>query len=98
MTTGIGKASATGAANCGGKLFGDRGYISQALFDRLYQQGIIGDPAAADMRNVLMDMQAKLLLRKRAVIESVNDFLKNICQVDTAGTGAWLIFWSIYSA
>jgi hypothetical protein len=34
------------------------------------------------MKNVLMDMTDKLLLRKRAVIESVNDFLKNICQVE----------------
>jgi hypothetical protein len=34
------------------------------------------------MKNVLMDMNAKLLLRKRAVIESVHDFLKNICQVE----------------
>jgi hypothetical protein len=29
-----------------------------------------------------MDMKDKLLLHKRAVIESVNDFLKNICQVE----------------
>jgi hypothetical protein len=34
------------------------------------------------MKNVLMDAGDKLLLRKRAVIESVNDFLKNICQVE----------------
>ena len=34
------------------------------------------------MKNKLMDMKDKLLLRKRAVIESVNDFLKNICQVE----------------
>jgi hypothetical protein len=29
-----------------------------------------------------MEMRDKLLLRKRAVIESVNDFLKNICQIE----------------
>jgi hypothetical protein len=29
-----------------------------------------------------MDMTGKLLLRKRVVIESVNDFLKNICQAE----------------
>jgi hypothetical protein len=34
------------------------------------------------MKNKLMDMTDKILLRKRAVIESVNDFLKNICQVE----------------
>ena len=30
-----------------------------------------------NMKNVLMEMNDKILLRKRAVIESVNDFLKN---------------------
>ncbi len=34
------------------------------------------------MKNKLMDLTDKLLLRKRAVIESVNDFLKNICQIE----------------
>ena len=34
------------------------------------------------MKNMLMDFEEKILLRKRAVIESVNDFLKNICQIE----------------
>jgi hypothetical protein len=34
------------------------------------------------MKNKPMDMEEKLLLRKRGAIESVNDFLKNICQVE----------------
>lgn len=34
------------------------------------------------MKNKLMKLEDKLLLRKRALIESVNDFLKNICQVE----------------
>jgi hypothetical protein len=34
------------------------------------------------MKNKLMDMEEKLLLRKRGAIESVNDFLKNICQAE----------------
>jgi len=66
-----------------GKLFGDRGYISQALFEHLHRQGIrLVTRLRKNMKNVLMDMQDKILLRKRAVIESVNDFLKNICQVE----------------
>ena len=66
-----------------GKLFGDRGYISKALFERLYRQGIqLITRLRKNMKNVLMDMGDKILLRKRAVIESVNDFLKNICQVE----------------
>jgi hypothetical protein len=66
-----------------GKLFGDRGYISKALFERLYRQGIrLITRLRKNMKNVLMEMSDKILLRKRAVIESVNDFLKNICQVE----------------
>ncbi len=29
-----------------------------------------------------MELSERILLRKRAVIESVNDFLKNICQIE----------------
>ncbi|MFO0320967.1 MAG: transposase, partial [Bacteroidota bacterium] len=35
-----------------------------------------------NMKNILMEMQDKILLRKRSVIETVNDELKNICQVE----------------
>jgi hypothetical protein len=66
-----------------GKLFGDRGYISKALFERLWGQGIqLITRLRRNIRNALMGMNDKLLLRKRAVIECVNDFLKNICQVE----------------
>jgi hypothetical protein len=66
-----------------GKLFGDRGYISRELFERLYEQGIqlITRPKK-NMKDVLMGVEDKLLLRKRAGKESVNDFLKNICQAE----------------
>jgi len=66
-----------------GKLFGDRGYICQELFERLYRQGIqLITRLRKNMKNKLMDMSDRILLRKRAVIESVNDFLKNVCQVE----------------
>jgi len=66
-----------------GKLFGDRGYISQELFEHLYEQGVqLITRLRKNMKNKLMEMRDKILLRKRAVIESVNDFLKNICQVE----------------
>ena len=35
-----------------------------------------------NMKNSLMEMSDKILLRKRSVIETVNDELKNICQVE----------------
>lgn len=34
------------------------------------------------MKNRLMRMIDKILLRKRAVIESVNNHLKNLCQIE----------------
>ncbi|SHF91666.1 Transposase DDE domain-containing protein [Mariniphaga anaerophila] len=34
------------------------------------------------MKNSLMLTQDKILLRKRALIESVNDELKNMCQIE----------------
>ena len=34
------------------------------------------------MKNSLMLLQDKIALRKRALIETVNDELKNICQIE----------------
>jgi len=66
-----------------GKLFADRGYLSQKLFEKLYSRNItLFTKLKKNMKNKLIDFQDKLLLRKRAVIESVNDFLKNICQIE----------------
>ena len=66
-----------------GKLFGDRGYISQELFDKLYQRGLqLVTRIKKSMKNKLILLVDKLLLRKRAIIESVNDQLKNISQIE----------------
>jgi len=66
-----------------GKLFADKGYISQKLFEKLFEKNItLVTKIKKNMKNKLMDMCDKVLLRKRAIIESVNDFLKNICQVE----------------
>ena len=51
-----------------GKLVGDKGYIGKELFQRLFVDGI--------------QLITKLLTRKRAIIETVNDELKNIAQVE----------------
>ena len=66
-----------------GKLFGDKGYISSKLAELLFVDGI--QPVTSikkNMKNCLMQMSDKILLRKRSVIETVNDELKNICQVE----------------
>lgn len=66
-----------------GKLFGDRGYISQKLFEELYDRGLqLITKSKKNMKNRLVKLIDKILLRKRAVIESVNDHLKNICQIE----------------
>lgn len=66
-----------------GKLFGDKGYLSQPMFEQLLQQGIqLITKLKAKMKNRLMPLTDKLLLRKRAIIESVTDQLKNISQIE----------------
>jgi hypothetical protein len=66
-----------------GKLFGDKGYLSQPLFKLLLQQGLqLITGIKANMKNRLMIMSDKLLLRKRFIIETVNDQLKNQSQIE----------------
>jgi hypothetical protein len=67
-----------------GKLFGDKGSISQALARQLIlEHGVhLVTRLRKKMRNRLMELSDKLLLRKRAIIESINDQLKNICQIE----------------
>ena len=69
--------------NLFGKLFGDKGYISPSLFDMLFNDGIhLVTGIRSNMKNRLMSMHDKILLRKCSVIETINDELKNICQVE----------------
>jgi hypothetical protein len=65
-----------------GKLFADRGYISQPLFDFLFEDGIhLVTGIKSNMKNKLMPLCDKLMLRKRYIIETINDMLKNEAQV-----------------
>ena len=66
-----------------GKLYADRGYISQTLRDILFVDGIhLVTKLRNNMKGGEIPLQDKINLRKRAVIESVNDELKNICQIE----------------
>jgi urease gamma subunit len=66
-----------------GDLYADKGYISQSLFERLFNDGIhLVTGIKKNMKNKLMSMRDKILLRKRSVIETINDELKNICQIE----------------
>lgn len=66
-----------------GKLFGDKGYISKALSELLFNDGIqlITKVKKNMKKQNLSDIDA-ILLRKRALIESVNDELKNMCKIE----------------
>lgn len=65
-----------------GKLCGDRGYLSQRLFEQLFKQGLhLITPIRKNMPNQLMPLTDKLLTRKRSIIETINDQLKNISQI-----------------
>ncbi len=69
--------------NLMGKLIGDRGYLSKKLSEELLDQGVqLITRTKKRMKNQLITLFDKWLLRKRAIIESVNDQLKNISQIE----------------
>ena len=71
------------ARKCFGKLWGDRGYISKKLFDDLFKKGIkLITRLKKKMKNKIMEMEDKLGLSKRGIIESVNGILKETCQIE----------------
>jgi Transposase DDE domain len=66
-----------------GKLFGDKGYISSELFTELWDRGLqLITHIRRNMTNRLIPLLDKILLRKRSLIETVNDQLKNISQIE----------------
>ena len=66
-----------------GKLFGDKGYISSSLFEVLFINGVhLVTGIRSNMKNRLMSFHDRIMLRKRSVIETINDELKNICEVE----------------
>lgn len=68
--------------NLWGRLFGDKGYISKKLWQSLWSNNIkLITPFKKNMNNQLVELWEKLMLRKRSLIETVNDQLKNISQV-----------------
>ena len=69
--------------NIFGKLFADKGYISEKLTQILFIEGIqLITGIRNNMRNSLMSMHDKIMLRKRSIIETVNDELKNLCHLE----------------
>ncbi len=65
-----------------GKVFADRGYISPKLFDSLFDDEIqLVHEIKTNMKNRLMSFYDKMMLRKRYIIETINDLLKNKAQL-----------------
>ncbi len=67
-----------------GKLFGDKGYLSQPLAEHLLvTHGIhLITKLRKQMRNRLLDLSDILLLRKRAITQTITAQLKNIRQIE----------------
>jgi len=69
--------------NMQGKLFGDKGYIDQKLADKLLQRGLqLITGTRKNMKSKLLTLVDKLLLRKRSLIESTNNQLKNVFHLE----------------
>ena len=66
-----------------GSLIGDRGYIDFKLFEDLMAKGLkLITRIKTNMKNKLVHLIDKILLRKRSIIETINDQLKNIYQIE----------------
>ena len=71
------------AKNLFGKLFADKGYISKELAHDLKQMGVtLITQIKKNMKKRSLKASEQILLRKRSIIETVNDQLKNISQVE----------------
>jgi len=66
-----------------GKLVGDKGYISKTLKEKLLEKGLeLLTKVRKNMKPQDMTLMNKLLLRKRAIVETVIDQLKNVSQIE----------------
>ncbi len=67
-----------------GKVFADKGYISQKLAQQLLERtGVqLITKLRRNMKQRLMSLSDRLMLRKRAIVETVIDQLKNISQIE----------------
>ena len=65
-----------------GRCHGHKGYLFR-LFEEFYQQGLrLITKVRSNMKNQFLEIDDKLRLKKRALIESVNDILMSVQDVD----------------
>ncbi len=66
-----------------GKLYADKGYISKALSSDLFDKGVeLVTNVKKNMKAKLLSAWDKAMLSRRFIIETINDQLKNITQVE----------------
>lgn len=67
-----------------GKLYGDKGYIGQQLFTDLFADGVhLITKLKKNMKTKLVTpLNDAIMLRKRAIVETIIDQLKNIFQIE----------------
>ena len=70
-----------------GKIFADRGYISQELFENLFVDDIhLVTKIKKNMKNSLIDLYDRILLRKRALVETVTTDSRMSATLSIQGT------------
>jgi hypothetical protein len=66
-----------------GKLYGDKGYISKVLSDELFDKGVeLITTVRKNMKKKFISLWDRAILKKRFIIETVNDQLKNISYIE----------------
>lgn len=71
------------AASIFGKLYGDKGYISKALSGELWDKGVeLITTVRKNMKKKFISLWDRAMLKKRFIIETVNDQLKNISYIE----------------
>ena len=69
-----------------GKPYADKGYMGKKPTGLLFIDGLhLITSIRNNMKNVLMELKVKILLRKKPVIETVKAELKNMFQVEHSG-------------
>ncbi len=80
-----------------GKLFGDKGYISQSLTELLGEDNVqLITKVKKNMKNKFVNFFDRLMLRKRAIVETIYDQLKNISQIEhTRHRSVWNFYTNV---
>lgn len=66
-----------------GKVYADKGYISQKLFEEMFEVGVkIVTQMKKNMKPKIMLMEEYIMLKKRSLIESVFHILKDMLHID----------------